>query len=485
MTNRRCYLFGFMKSHFRNKKIVVMGLGLNGGGVGAATFFAKCGAKVLVTDLRTKKELEPSLRQLKKWKNIRYSLGGHKEGDFLKADIIIKNPAVTNNSKFIKLARKKGVPIETDMSIFEHLCPAPIIGITGTKGKTTTATIIGRILQQWDSRTILAGNLRVSALQFLPSLIDRKKDYPWVVLELSSWQLEGSAHVARSPKIAVVTNVFEDHLDRYDTFEDYIQAKKIILNSQNEDDTTVLNADNEITRGFADIAAGKVVWFSYSKLPAKKKGVYVLKNEIWSSLGEKPVRICKLKSLQFQGQHVVLNTCAAIAVALTVGVPIRTIKSALKKAVLPDGRMEVIQEKKGVVYMNDTTATVPGATMATLSALCDKKKKQKVILIAGGISKNVGYEDLAAQARKMCKAIIVLSTGKRETGSAQLKAELSGYKPIVSAETMEHAVQLASEYAKSGDVIVLSPASASFGMFQNEFDRGDQFNLAVEELCRR
>lgn len=462
-----------------------MGLGLNGGGVGAAAFFAKCGAKVLVTDLRSKAELEPSLRQLKKWKNIRYALGGHKERDFLNADIIIKNPAVTNDSKFIKIARKKGIPIETDMSIFEHLCPAPIIGITGTKGKTTTATIVGRILQQWDSRTILAGNLRVSALQFLPSLLKRKKDYPWVVLELSSWQLEGSAHVARSPKIAVITNVFEDHLDRYDSFEDYIQAKTIILNSQNKEDTLVLNADNEITRNFAGNAAGNVVWFSYSKLPAKKKGIYVVKNEIWSNMGEKPARVCKLKSLQYQGKHVILNTCAAIAVAVIAGVPIRTIKSALKKATLPDGRMEIIQEKKGVVYMNDTTATVPGATMATLSALCDKKKKQKVILIAGGVSKNVAYNELATQAQKMCKAIILLSAGKKETASVNLKAELSGYKPVVFAESMNHAVGLASEYAKSGDVILLSPAAASFGMFQNEFDRGDQFNHAVEELCRQ
>ncbi|HAZ16854.1 MAG: UDP-N-acetylmuramoylalanine--D-glutamate ligase [Candidatus Jacksonbacteria bacterium RIFCSPLOWO2_02_FULL_43_9] len=474
---------------FRGKKIVIMGLGVNGGGLGSARYFAVHGAKVLVTDTRTKQELSPSLAQLQRYKNIQYVLGGHREQDFVKADMIIKNPAVRDGSKYISIARKNHIPVETDMSIFMHLCPAPIIGVTGTKGKTTTATFISALLKAWDSRTIIAGNMRISPLDFLDSLLKKKGEYPWVVLELSSWHLDGVAHVGTSPKVAVITNIFEDHLDRYASFEDYVASKRLIIHSQAPDDIAVLNADNDITQSFASLSRGSVVWFSAHRLVQNQQGIFIHKGMIVErkKIQKKTVEkeIMPVRALPFPGDHIIADACAAIAVARVVGVPRALIKKVLKKASLPEGRMQVIAEKGGVCFMNDTTATVPGAALATLMSSDLKKKKGDIILICGGVSKNVQYTLYADAISRSCKAVILLSTGERETASEQLKKELSeiSFHPIISAPSMDDAVRIACEYAIAGDCVLLSPAAASFGMFQNEFDRGDQFNVSIKKYC--
>jgi len=472
---------------FRGKKIVIMGLGVNGGGIGSARYFAVHGAKVLVTDMRAKQELAPSLAQLQRYKNIQYVLGGHREQDFVKADMIIKNPAVKNGSKYLDIARKNHIPIETDMSIFMHLCPAPIIGVTGTKGKTTTATFIGAILKEWDSRTIVAGNMRISSLNFLDALCKRKKDYPWVVLELSSWHSEGSAHIGVSPKIAVITNVFEDHLDRYDSFDDYVASKRLIIRSQTPNDIAVLNADNDITQSFFSSVQGAIVWFSSRRLAQARQGVFIHKGVIVERARVKNKVIEKdiipVRALPFPGDHIVSDACAAIAAVRAVGVPISIIKKVLKKASLPEGRMQIVAEKNSICFINDTTATVPGASIATITSSALKKKKQSIILICGGVNKNVQYSQYADVVSRSCKAVILLSTGNRETASEQLKQELSelSFHPIIFAPSMDDAVRMACEYAQSGDCVLLSPAAASFGMFQNEFDRGEQFNASVKK----
>lgn len=471
---------------FRGKKIVIMGLGTNGGGLGSARYFASHGAKVLVTDMRTKQELTPSIEHLKRYANIQYVLGGHREQDFVRADMIIKNPAVKEGSKYVDIARKNRIPIETDMSIFMHLCPAPIIGVTGTKGKTTTATFIGSILKEWDARTIIAGNMRISPLDFLDGLLKRKKDYPWVVLELSSWNLEGVAHIGVSPKIAVITNIFEDHLDRYDSFDDYVASKRLIIRSQTCDGIAVLNADNDITQSFVSSAQGAVVWFSSRRLARAQQGVFIQKGiivertRVKNNIIEKD--IIPVRALPFPGDHIVSDACAAIAAVRAVGVPLSVIKKVLKKASLPEGRMQVVAEHNGICFINDTTATVPGASIATLTSSVLKKKKNHIILMCGGVNKNVQYGQYADVISRSCKAVILLSTGKQETASEQLKSELQslGYHPIICAEAMDDAVRFACEYADRGDCIILSPGAASFGMFQNEFDRGERFNQAVK-----
>jgi len=217
-----------MKKLFKNKKIVVMGLGLIGGGVGVAKFFARQGAKLLVTDLRTREELKPSLEKLKGLP-IRFVLRKHRKEDFIKADLIIKNPAVRSDSSYLKIAKSHKIPVKTDIEIFFDLCKGTIIGVTGTKGKSTTATLIYLFLKSKYPNTILAGNIGVSPLGILSKIKKEAK----VVLELSSFELED---LKKSPHIAVITTLFPDHLNRYKNFKEYIKAKKPIFKYQKQND---------------------------------------------------------------------------------------------------------------------------------------------------------------------------------------------------------------------------------------------------------
>ena len=210
------------KKIFKNKKVLVMGLGLHGGGVGAAKFFYKSGAEVLVTDLKTREQLKDSLQKLKQFK-IKYSLGGHKESDFLWADLIIKNPDVPNTSPYLEIARKNNIQIETDVNLFLKLSEAFIVGVTGTKGKSTTSSLIYHILKSKYRRVFLAGNIGVSPLD----LRNKIKKSDKVVLELSSFELE---NLTQSPDISVITNILPDHLNRYGDMKEYIKAKKQFFN---------------------------------------------------------------------------------------------------------------------------------------------------------------------------------------------------------------------------------------------------------------
>ncbi len=474
------------KLEFTNKKILVMGLGLNGGGVGSAKFFARCGARVTVTDIKTRQQLASSLKQLAQYR-IRYVLGKHQEKDFETADLVIQNPAVPDDSRFLNIARKHNVPIATDIAIFFQYCTAPILGVTGTKGKTTTAGLIGQMLKAWDKKTVVAGNLRVSPLDFLPKLLAIKHRQPWVVLELSSFQLEGLQKIQRSPKIAVVTNIYEDHLNRYISMKKYMKAKQSIVAFQKNDDAMILNADNAHARAFAKISPATLQWFSIKKLQASSIGVWVENGWIVyraTKQQARPKAIIAASDLPWSASHLLSDTCAAIATVITAGVPLNQIVVCLQKARLPEARMQTIATVKGVRCINDTTATIPSATIATLQSF---GKDTHIILIAGGVDKSVSYTTLVAQIQKKCKAVVLLHTGKRETASVLIKTLLSkkNYAPIESADTMEDAVIKAFGYASYGDVILLSPSAASFGMFEHEFDRGEQFERAVKNIKKQ
>jgi len=262
-----------------------MGLGLHGGGVGAAEFFARAGAKVTATDLRTKRQLKESIEKLRRLK-IKYVLGKHREEDFKNADLIIRNPAVPDNSPYLKIAKEHNVPIDTDIGIFfEALMDSPsppqVIGITGTRGKSTTATLIYKFLKTKYKNVFLAGNIRKSVLSELPKIIKfntsshqmrggapsesegrrgvERKD-PIIVLELSSWQLEGLAKHKKSPHIAAITTIQPDHLNRYKGMGDYIKAKKLIFKFQNKNDILFLSEDDKIVKGFGKDAKAKLIF---------------------------------------------------------------------------------------------------------------------------------------------------------------------------------------------------------------------------------
>jgi UDP-N-acetylmuramoylalanine--D-glutamate ligase len=392
---------------FKGKKIVVMGLGLNNGGVSVAKFFVRQGARVLVTDLKTRKQLKKSIEKLKGMP-VKFVLGEHRFENFEKADLVIKNPAVRENSPYLKKAKQ----VKTDVQIFFDLFEGEIIGITGTKGKSTASTLIYNILKKKYPRIKLAGNIGISPLEFLGKT-DR------IVLELSSFELE---NLKKSPRIAVITTLFEDHLNRYKNFKEYVNSKKPIFKFQSKKDVLFLNKDNKYVKALAKEAKGKVIFFKEGKEALAVAEYYKIKN------AEKIINSFK-------------------------GVP---------------HRQEYICTKKGVTYINDTASTTPESTVLAI------RKFKNIVLIAGGEDKNLHYDKLKKEIKKLVKHLILLPG----TATDKIKRGLS----YESASSMEEAVRKASQAAERGDTVLLSPGSASFNLFENEFDRGNQFVKYVKEI---
>ncbi|OGY41544.1 MAG: UDP-N-acetylmuramoylalanine--D-glutamate ligase [Candidatus Buchananbacteria bacterium RBG_13_39_9] len=444
---------------FKNKKILVMGLGLHGGGTGAVKFFAQAGAKVAATDLKTRQQLKESVAQLKGLP-VHYILGNHRETDFKNADLIIRNPAVADDSPYLKIAQKHKVPIDTDIGIFFRFCPAKkIIGITGTRGKSTTSTLIYELLKAKYQNVILAGNIRKSVLLELSGI--NKNSI--VVLELSSWQLEGLVKHKKSPHIAIITTIQPDHLNRYKSMKEYIAAKKLIFKYQTKNDFLFLNKNDKIVKKFAGKTKAKVIFY-----------------------GSKDAE--KYKS-RLTGKHNLTNIAAAIKVAKHFGVGDNAIKKILKNFKGLTGRIEFISEINGVKYVNDTCATTPDTAIAAINALSSSKQptaNNNLILIAGGADKNLDFKELAQLIVLKIKVLILLegtATGKlKKTVSQNLKIGNYKLKIINRVDSMKKAVQLAACHAQKGDMILLSPACASFGMFRHEFEKGEAFKKAVKSI---
>ena len=459
-----------------------MGLGLHGGGVGSAEFLAKQGAKVLVTDLKSAQKLGYSLKRLKKYKNIQFVLGQHRSEDFSEADLIIKNPAIDPDSRYLNIARKYKVPINTDIGIFFELCPCPIVGITGSKGKSTTAVLIYELLSSRLDKVCLAGNIRISALSQLEKL--NKKSL--CILELSSWQLDDVVFHKKSLSTAIVLNLIPDHLDRYKNFQAYVNAKKNIFYHQKKKDFLILNYDDRIVRSFKDEAKSKVIFFgrSLSKIiPAQNLGAYVKKGSFYYKDEENP--ILKISDIKIKGEHNLYNTLAAITLAKLYHLPDKTIRKIIKNFSAQKGRLEYIGKFLSIKFYNDTAATIPDAVIAAIESFNNKKK---IILIAGGQDKNLNYKDLSSVVIKKVKKLILINGNASEKLYQEIKIALASKRKLArliadrSIKNMEEAVRIAVNVANKGDVILLSPGAASFNLFENEFDRGEQFIKAIEKL---
>ena len=492
--------------NLRGKRALVMGLGINGGGLGVTRFLAEQGADVTVTDLRDATVLKPSLDQLRGLP-VRYVLGQHCEEDFRSADLVIRNPGVPRESPYLALAREHGAQIEMEMTLFFRLCPGPILGITGTRGKTTTTLLAGEILTAQFPDTVVAGNLRVSAVEQLPRITPSTP----VVLELSSWQLEGLGEAGLSPQYACVTNLSPDHLDRYGSMEEYGEAKKQIFLHQRPErgDVVVLNADDPIVSRWADDAARSrhTAWFS-TRLRNRVETLYLtslrhseatghladgrtLGTAWWDgeTLRWNDELICEQRDLQIFGEHNRANVAAAVALAKVYrpAVGNQAILQAVRSFRGAPDRLEFVREIGGVRFINDTTATAPAATIAALKTI-----DAPVLLIAGGADKRLDFgpmveaiaEGVREQERnregRSVKGVLLLAGTATPRLAAALEA--ANVHPIGPFDSLEAAVGRAYELAQPGDVVLLSPGCASFGMFVNEFDRGERFRQTVAAL---
>ena len=453
-----------------------MGLGLNQGGLGVARFLTKAGAKILVTDLKTEEELGPSLKKLKGF-DIKYILGRHREEDFINTDMVIQNPAVPHNSKYLKIAQSQGIPIKTDLDLFFQLCPSKnIIAVAGTKGKSTVSQLIYHIFKEAQKDTILAGNIGISVLDILEKI----NPQTWVILEISTWQMEGIKDRKFKPQTGVLINVLPDHLDRYSNFEKYAQAEKLIFKYQQSNDNLVVNFDNKETHRAKKETNSKVYWFS-----AKEKiepGCYLENDELFFQSEEYKMTFAKISDLPLPGPHNLENILAASTVGFIHNIPGEIILKALKYFPGIPYRLEFIGEFKGIKFYNDTCATTPEATLAALESF----PKHPIILFLGGKDKKLNYENfgIAIGKNKNIKKIILLQHPAYDASLkilSVLKKHLDSEK-IIQISNLKVGIEIALQQAKANDLILLSPAAASFGMFKNEFDRGDQFNKIVKNL---
>jgi len=455
-----------MMNEWKGKKVLILGLGQypKGSGISAALFVVHHGADVLVTDQKTEKELAANVKRLKKFKNVRFRLGEHRLEDVRWAELIIRNPRVRPDSPEMKLAAKLGIPVESDVSLFLKRCSAQVVGITGTRGKSTTSTLVAEMLKASKKRVWLGGNILVSPLTF----VDKVKPQDIVVLELSSWLLETTGAAGISPAVACVTNMMRDHLNTYSGMEDYAEAKAQIFRHQSAADIVVLNGDDDYGKEWMTEVPGRVVVFSKKK--RKESDAWIAGNELILRDGVNDVQLAALDRLKIFGEHNHLNMLAAVLTAKAAGASIAAIRKTLASFKGLADRQEIVAVKRGITYINDTTATTPDGTIAAIRALTPRFKTVRMII--GGADKELEFEELAKELKKHKTDIVVLPG----TAHAKLLEALKKGRVLhQDVASLKDAVVALQSRAEHGDAIVLSPGCASFGMFKNEFDRGVQF----------
>lgn len=449
-----------------------MGLGLNGGGLPSALFFGRHGAILTVTDLREESALAQSIARLS-GVPVRYVLGRHEESDFTNADLVIKNPGVPLTSPFLRAARESSVAIETDLSVFLSMVQNPILAVTGSKGKSTTASAIAFGLARIDSRTKLGGNIALSPLSFVDEL---EGDAP-VVLELSSWQLgdlRGRGLLA--PVVSACTVILRDHMDRYSGMGEYISDKMVLFQGQSREQKAVFNLDDPWQQPFPRQTPAKPFYYSAHELPdglaggwlepERGLGMPVLGGPAKQILG--PVRV--------PGEHNRMNLLCAGLCLLLYGAKAEVIRKAMSEFPGVEHRLEMFLESHGVRYYNDSAATIPDATAQGLRSV-----PSPVVLILGGTDKNLDFSPLREVAR-LPSAIVLLEGSATSKIVPILDEQGVGYQgPFDNLDSaVDAAIERAvAESGPGGSSILFSPGCTSFGMFLNEFDRGRKFKEAV------
>ena len=449
----------------RGKRVLIMGLGLHGSGIASARYAAQQGAQVRVTDLRSAEVLAPSIAALEGLP-IEYVLGQHRDEDFAWAEIVLRVPGVKRTSPYLRIAHEHGAQIEQEIALFFSACPGRIIGVTGTRGKTTTSTLLYELLKATSQHTVLGGNVSgVETLSLLPSITPQTQ----VVLELSSWQLEALEPHRVSPAVAVLTNIYPDHLDTYDGMEDYAAAKANIYRHQRPGDLAVFNYDNDWTRRMGEEAPAEQTWFA----SLTRGGSF--------RRGSSELMPFAYRDTPMRGTHNLENVLLATTTARLLGIPAETIARVVRDFQGVAHRLQEVAVINGVRYINDTTSTTPVAGEAALRAF-----DGPVVLVAGGNSKNLPLAGWPAAIVQRCRDLILLKGSGTDELLPALEAEAHRQNlpnPLRGVfDTFPAALDAAVSLTKPGDTLLFSPGFTSFGMFLNEFDRGDKFIAYVERI---
>lgn len=442
-------------------RLVILGGGESG--VGTAILGQKKGFEVFVSD---KGEIKEKYKEVLEHFEIEWESGDHTEAKILNADVVMKSPGIPDKAPLVKALVAKGVPVISEIEFASKYTDATLIGITGSNGKTTTTMLTYHLLKNGGLNVGMAGNIGDSFAKMVA-----EKDVDQYVLEISSFQLDGI--VDFKPHIAVITNITPDHLDRYEyKFENYIASKFRIAMNQDENDYLIYDADDEVMESWLkkNPVQSKLVPFSVKK--KLEEGAWLEDKTIQIKLEHKTLEM-STDILALEGQHNVKNTMAASMAALLVKVRKETIRQSIQSFQGVPHRLEKVLKINHVEYINDSKATNVNATFYALDGI-----KKPIVWIAGGVDKGNDYAELMPLVREKVKAIICLGVD-----NTKLKESFGNVIDLmVETYSMEEAVKVAYKVAERGDAVLLSPACASFDLFKNYEDRGDQFKAAIKNL---
>ena len=449
------------------KRVAVLGIGISN--TPLIQLLVRAGAKVTACDKRTREEFDGRIEAMESL-GVKVYLGADYLDHLRGQDIIFRTPGMRPDLPQLKAAVEGGSLLTSEMEVFFQVCPCPIIGVTGSDGKTTTTTIIAELLKAAGKNVYVGGNIGKPLL----SETEMMESDDVAVVELSSFQL---MTMDLSPHIAVVTNLAPNHLDVHKSMGEYISAKENIFLHQTAEDRVILNADNDITRSFVDTAPGAVTLFSRKEEP-EGSAVFLREDAIWLRDGEEERMVLPRKDILLPGDHNVENYMAAIA-AVKDFVPDEVIRTFAAKFSGVEHRIELVRKLNGVRYYNDSIASSPTRTNAGLRCF-----PEKVILIAGGYDKHIPFDELGPEIVSHVKRLVLTGdTASKIRAAVESAPEYTQGAPVIEEyHDFNDAVLAAHRAAGEGDVVILSPACASFDKFKNFMERGEAFKKIIRDL---
>lgn len=452
------------KKELKTKKIAVLGAGVSN--IPLLKQLACENCDVTLFDQKEKENINEDIQKLINEKKLKCFLGQNYLEGLKSFDIIFRSPSLLPSNPYLKEEESRGCYITTEVEEVIKYAPCKVIGITGSKGKTTTTTIVSKILENLGYNVYVGGNIGTP----LFTKIEQLKETDIVVLELSSFQLMG---MRTSPDIAVITNISPDHLDIHGSYEEYINAKKYIFKNAKKNSILVLNSEDEIVKNFAREFEGEVRYFGTN---STLDTYYLKENKIWN----KEKEIIDTTKLILKGKHNYINICAALSAIKDFIKDTSNLEAILKNIPSVPHRLEFVREIDGVKWYNDSASTTPDKCLGGLSAF-----SEKIVLIAGGSDKNIPYTPLAKPVTEKVSKLILFGQTKNKIYDAvmeEVKRTNNRSLKIYVLDDLESAISVAKKVAVSGEVVLFSPASASFDMFKNAYQRGDIFKKLVNDI---
>ena len=455
-----------MKYELKDKKIIVLGAGISG--IAASLYAAEHQAEVTLYDAKSEDDLSPEAKALKQ-KGVKL-LCGEKCPVCQNWDLAIKSPGISPDIPFICSMREKKIPIIGELELAFSISKIPYVAITGTNGKTTVTTLTYEMIAKSGIKALLGGNIGIPLIQ----QAEQAKDGV-MVAEVSSFQLEDSPSFA--PHIAVIMNITPDHLNRHGTMENYISVKRSILNNMGKDDYAVLNYDDETVRAFAEKAKCQTMFFSVKE--KLEEGAYAENGVLKIACNGKIHELLPFSKMKIKGEHNLSNALASSMAAYLAGADTQSIKQVLADFKGVEHRQEQVCENNGVLYINDSKATNPDSAIKAIEAY-----DEPLILIAGGLDKKVSFTQMLEKGKEKIKALVLLGECAQQIKDEALALGIQA-DSIFMCATFEEAVNKAVFLASRGDIVLLSPACASWDMFKSYEERGRMFKKIVKEIIEK